>query len=66
MSEHEHLRFRAAKRVHWTKVEDYLRLGWVGAPDPAHGFPDPNLIYGCWMLWLCECPPPVIKRNSNA
>lgn len=44
---------RFVKFVTFSKVEDYLRLGWVVLiPNaPHHG-----LHYGIEMAWLCDCP----------
>lgn len=55
---------RAAKRIRWHEVEDYLRLGYT-FPVHNNNVHDVHTYYGCWVVWLCECSPPILKRPPH-
>lgn len=51
---------RAFKRVQYREIHDYLLMGWMVNP---HGYVDYQALYGVILEWICDCEPPVLRKD---
>ena len=46
-------------------VDDWFRMGWCMAPNPVLYDPPGGGHNNVWiMIWLCDCPLPILKRKD--